>query len=159
MGLFPLSLPLGIARPKLTCPSPSFPLPNREVQLHHQLEAPPLSEWHVTYSYSLSSGFLLPFLMVLCVAILLLCCRHGRPQHITTYDPIPRSQSLNSLGKIHRRMSSVAMSALQVVGLDGSNNPPAPEYGRGNSGLMEYSRGSLGLTADYSRGSKLKFTV
>lgn len=141
--------------------------PHREVQLHQQLQAPPLSEWHVTYPSSLRSSFLLPFLMVLCVAVLLLCCRQRRPyrsfhdqQRQLPRHSMHRSQSLNSLVKMHRRMSSVAMSALQVVGLDMPNASSSPAS-RANLGLApDCGRGS---TPDYGGGvgggSKLKFTV
>lgn len=138
-----------------------FLLLHREVQLYQQLQAPPLSRWEEMYLSS-SSSFLLPFLMVLCVASLLVCCRHRRrrelhsgnsSQHVQ--DGLHRSQSLNSLLRVHRRMSSItgaSHSSVQVAGLDGSSQDT--EHTRAASSSL------LGLGSGFTRsGSKLKFVV
>ena len=141
----------------------------REVQLHqHRVPSTSPTQHLTSYlSATLSSSFLLPFLMVLGVAMLLLCCHHRRRPYAPAPSSAPplspadaslhRSQSLNSLVKIHRRMSSaVGGSTLHMAEMGGIHPADSAEYGSGRRG----GGGTLLPGSGVSKsGSKLKFIV
>ena len=142
----------------------------REVQLH-QLKSPPTtSHWEVPYLSSfIHSSFLLPFLMVLSVALLLLCCRHRtrphpNPQDTTgsTHDGLHHSQSLNTMLKLHRRTSSMMGSGIHIDMLDISDTA-----GKGRTlGDVTGGLGASGTTGfEFNKedrnwsSNRLKFTI
>jgi len=140
--------------------------PSREVQLQHQLQAPPVtpSQLH----YFLQSSFLLPLTTVLVVVLLLLCCRHRRNTHRPPYPAfcslaekaagdgsLSRTQSLNAL-RVHKRGSSyTSASSLQLTKM-GIGSSQVDMGGTGDMGGVNGSSSSFGLERDYGR---LKFMV
>ena len=130
-----------------------FP-PLREVQLH-KLQIPPVSQSWITYfSLLLQSSFLLPLLTVLLVIVFLLCCRHRhrRPYFSVPVSPLHRSQSLNSLIKVHRRYPSGSAMQISEMGM-----PPSTEF----KGMPMNSSGKSGFINKDSKwtSSRSKFMI